>query len=167
MSSHDPKVLYVAANKVFRSADRGLSWTVISPDLTGNAKRDDIVTMGVKNSGIRISRNDGISSWPCIVTLAESEKRPGLIYAGSEDGRLSVTRDGGKSWTDVFGNLTGALLGGIVLGMLETFAGSYMGVFTMGAAGTEYKDIFAFAILILMLLLRPRGLFGGAGFSRA
>jgi branched-chain amino acid transport system permease protein len=58
------------------------------------------------------------------------------------------------------GNLTGALLGGIVLGMLETFAGSYMGVFTMGAAGTEYKDIFAFGILILVLIFRPQGLMG-------
>ena len=58
------------------------------------------------------------------------------------------------------GNLTGALLGGIVLGMLETFAGSYLGVFTMGAAGTEYKDIFAFSILILVLIFRPQGLMG-------
>ncbi len=58
------------------------------------------------------------------------------------------------------GNLTGALLGGIVLGMLETFAGSYMGVFTMGAAGSEYKDIFAFSILILVLVFRPQGLMG-------
>ena len=58
------------------------------------------------------------------------------------------------------GNMTGALLGGIVLGMLETFAGSYMGVFTMGAAGSEYKDIFAFSILILVLVFRPQGLMG-------
>ena len=58
------------------------------------------------------------------------------------------------------GNLTGALLGGIVLGMLETFAGSYMGVFTMGAAGSEYKDIFAFSILIFVLIFRPQGLMG-------
>jgi len=58
------------------------------------------------------------------------------------------------------GNLTGALMGGIVLGMLETFAGSYMGVFTMGAAGSEYKDIFAFSILIVVLIFRPQGLMG-------
>ncbi|WP_084312086.1 branched-chain amino acid ABC transporter permease [Desulfobulbus elongatus] len=58
------------------------------------------------------------------------------------------------------GNLTGALLGGIVLGMLETFAGSFLGVFTMGAAGSEYKDIFAFSILILVLVFRPQGLMG-------
>ncbi len=58
------------------------------------------------------------------------------------------------------GNMTGALLGGIILGMLETFAGSYMGIFTAGAAGSEYKDIFAFSILILVLIFRPQGLMG-------
>ncbi len=58
------------------------------------------------------------------------------------------------------GNLTGALLGGMILGMLETFAGAYMSAFTMGAAGAEYKDIFAFGILILVLIFRPNGLLG-------
>jgi len=58
------------------------------------------------------------------------------------------------------GNITGALLGGIVLGLLETFAGSYLSVFTMGAFGAEYKDILAFAILILVLIFRPSGLLG-------
>ena len=58
------------------------------------------------------------------------------------------------------GNLTGALLGGMVLGMLETFVGAYLSVFTMGAAGSEYKDIMAFAILILVLIFRPSGLLG-------
>ena len=58
------------------------------------------------------------------------------------------------------GNLTGALLGGIVLGMLETFAGAYLSIFTMGAAGAEYKDILAFAILIMVLIFRPSGLLG-------
>ncbi len=58
------------------------------------------------------------------------------------------------------GNITGALLGGIVLGMLETFAGSFLNVFTMGAFGAEYKDILAFAILILVLIVRPSGLLG-------
>ena len=58
------------------------------------------------------------------------------------------------------GNLTGALLGGIVLGLLETVSGAYMSAFTMGAAGAEYKDIFAFGVLILVLIFRPHGLMG-------
>ena len=58
------------------------------------------------------------------------------------------------------GNLTGALLGGIVLGMLESFAGAYLGTFTMGAFGSEYKDIIAFLVLIIVIIFRPSGLLG-------
>lgn len=58
------------------------------------------------------------------------------------------------------GNLTGALLGGLVLGLLESFAASYLGIFTNGAFGAEYKDIFAFAVLILVLIFKPSGLLG-------
>lgn len=58
------------------------------------------------------------------------------------------------------GNLTGALLGGLVIGLLESFGASYLGIFTQGAFGAEYKDIFAFAILIIILIFRPSGLLG-------
>ena len=110
-SPHDSKVIYAAANKVFRSPDRGISWTAISPDLTTSVSRDDIVTMGVKNSETRISRNDGIAAWPAIVSLAESPKRPGLIYTGTDDGVLSVTKDAGKTWTNVFAKIPGVPAG--------------------------------------------------------
>jgi branched-chain amino acid transport system permease protein len=58
------------------------------------------------------------------------------------------------------GNLTGALLGGLVLGLLESFGASYLSIFTRGAFGAEYKDILAFGILILVLIFRPSGLLG-------
>ncbi len=58
------------------------------------------------------------------------------------------------------GNLTGALLGGLVLGLLESFGASYLSIFTKGAFGAEYKDILAFAILIVVLIFRPSGLLG-------
>ncbi|MGE5244682.1 MAG: WD40/YVTN/BNR-like repeat-containing protein [Betaproteobacteria bacterium] len=104
-SPEDAKVLYTAANRVFRSPDRGLSWTPISPDLTSNANRDDIVTMGLKGSDIHIAKNDGIEAWPTIVSLAESPKRAGLLYAGTDDGNLQVTRDDGKNWTNITANV--------------------------------------------------------------
>jgi hypothetical protein len=107
MSPHDPKVIYAPGNKVFRSGDRGLTWTAISPDLTGGENRDDIVTMGVKGSDIRISRNDGIAAWPAITTFAGSPKRAGLYYAGTDDGHLQVSRDAGRTWTDVIGKVPG------------------------------------------------------------
>ncbi|NGQ97017.1 branched-chain amino acid ABC transporter permease [Brevibacillus sp. SYP-B805] len=60
------------------------------------------------------------------------------------------------------GNLRGAMVGGIILGLLESLAGAYMGPLTGGAFGAEYKDVFAFSILILVLLFKPEGLFGEA-----
>ena len=65
------------------------------------------------------------------------------------------------------GNLTGALLGGLVLGLLESFAASYLSIFTDGAFGAEYKDIFAFAVLILVLIVRPSGLLGQSVAQKA
>lgn len=60
------------------------------------------------------------------------------------------------------GNLRGAMIGGVLLGLLEMLAGFYMGPLTGGAFGAEYKDVFAFSILILVLLFKPEGLFGEA-----
>jgi hypothetical protein len=74
--------------------------------------RDSIVTMGLKGSDIRISRDDGVSQWPAIVTLAESPKQPGVYYTGSDDGLLYVSRDAGKSWQNITKNLPGMPAGG-------------------------------------------------------
>ena len=114
MSPHDPAVIYVAAQKVFRSADRGLTFTPISGDLTGNENREDIVTMGLKGSDITISKDDGIVAWPTIVALAESPKKAGVLYAGTDDGHLSVSKDAGKSWSNVYDKLPNAPKGGFV-----------------------------------------------------
>jgi photosystem II stability/assembly factor-like uncharacterized protein len=107
LSPNDPGVLLAAANRVFRSTDRGDSWTAISPDLTKNEKRDDIVTMGLKGSDIAISRNDGISQWPTIVSLAESPKQKGVYYTGTDDGTVSMSKDNGATWQNITKNLPG------------------------------------------------------------
>jgi branched-chain amino acid transport system permease protein len=65
------------------------------------------------------------------------------------------------------GNIPGAMIGGLVLGLLEAFAGSYLSLLTGGAFGAEYKDIFAFSILILILIFRPKGLLGEIVRERA
>ena len=65
------------------------------------------------------------------------------------------------------GNIPGAMLGGLVLGLLEAFAASYLSLLTGGAFGAEYKDIFAFSVLILILIFRPKGLLGEVVRGRA
>jgi photosystem II stability/assembly factor-like uncharacterized protein len=107
ISPNHPRVLLAGANRMFRSTDRGDSWTAISPDLTSNGDRDTIVTMGLRGEDIRISRNDGISQWPAIVAMAEQPKVAGVYFAGTDDGNVSMTRDGGKTWVNITNRLPG------------------------------------------------------------
>ena len=79
----------------------------MSQDLTTDQNREDIVTMGVKGSEVNIAKNDGIAAWPAIVSFAESPKRAGVLYAGTDDGNLAVTRDAGKTWTQVIDKIPG------------------------------------------------------------
>ena len=116
ISPHDSAVVYIGGNKVFRAPDRGLTFSAISPDLTTgeDSDRDQIVTMGLKGSDITIAKNDGIVAYGTIVALAESPKTAGVLYAGTDDGRLQVTKDGGKNWTDVYQKLPNAPKGAFV-----------------------------------------------------
>lgn len=107
LSPNDPGELIAAGNRVFVSHDRGDSWTAISPDLTKQGNRDTIVTMGLKGSDIHISRDDGISQWPAIVAVAESPKQKGVLYAGTEDGNVWITRDNGAKWENIEQNIPG------------------------------------------------------------
>ena len=114
LSPHDPSVVYVAANRVFRAPDRGLTFTPISPDLTSAVDREAVVQMGMKMSEVNIAKNDGIVAFGTIVAFAESPKTAGVLWAGTDDGNLQVTKDAGKTWTNVYGKLPNAPKGAYV-----------------------------------------------------
>ncbi|MEO8678419.1 MAG: hypothetical protein ABI665_05195 [Vicinamibacterales bacterium] len=107
VSPHDHNTIYVGANKVFKSTDRGQTWTAISGDLTENTDRESLSLMGVAAKDIKIAKNDGVQSYGNLVTLAESPKVPGVLWAGSDDGVVHMTRDGGKTWTNVTSKFNG------------------------------------------------------------
>ena len=95
-SPHDPNVLYACGNRVFRSTDEGQSWEPISPDLT----RADPDKLGP--SGGPITRDtSGAEHYCTLSTFAESPHEPGVLWAGSDDGLVHLSRDGGRSWRDV------------------------------------------------------------------
>jgi photosystem II stability/assembly factor-like uncharacterized protein len=95
-SPFDPNVLYVGSNVVFKSTDKGKEWKVISPDLT----KHDPATLGA--SGGPISKDQtSIEYYATVFALQESPITPGLLWAGSDDGLIHITRDGGKTWKDV------------------------------------------------------------------
>ena len=106
MSPHDPATIYVGANKVFKSTDRGQSWTAISPDLTEATDREGLTLMGRVAKEFTIAKNDGVQSYGNIVQLVESPKTAGVLYAGTDDGKVHMTRDG-KTWTDITGKFPG------------------------------------------------------------
>jgi photosystem II stability/assembly factor-like uncharacterized protein len=107
ISPHNPSTIFVAANRVFKSTDRGHSWKAISKDLTTNTDRDTLELIGVKGKDIAIARNDGVASYGNLVSFAESPKQAGLYYAGSDDGVVSVSRDDGASWANVTSKIPG------------------------------------------------------------
>lgn len=95
-SKHNPKKLYAASNHLHMTEDEGQTWQLVSPDLTRNEK-EKLVSSG----GPITKDNTSVEYYATIFAVNESPVKEGVIWAGSDDGRIHVTQDGGKSWTDV------------------------------------------------------------------
>lgn len=101
ISDHDPDVVYFAANKVFRSGGQGDDWAEISPDITRQLDRDEMPLMGRNWPDDAVSRHSGVSEYGNITTLDESRFEVGQLAAGTDDGILAISRDGGESWNRI------------------------------------------------------------------
>jgi photosystem II stability/assembly factor-like uncharacterized protein len=102
ISPHDAKVVYHGAQVIFRTRDGGQRWEVISPDLTRNDK-----TKQQWSGGPITGDNTGVETFGTIFALAESPKAAGVIWVGSDDGVVHLTRDGGRTWSNVTSNMPG------------------------------------------------------------
>jgi photosystem II stability/assembly factor-like uncharacterized protein len=96
ISPHDPGTLYAAANVLFKTTDEGQTWNQISPDLTRNIKEKQ-----APSGGPITKDNTSVEYYGTIFAVAESLSEAGVIWAGSDDGLLHISRDGGQSWEDV------------------------------------------------------------------
>ncbi len=109
LSPRDPATVYLGGNYLFRSRDRGMTWEEVGGiDLTKAIDREELEIMGVKGDEPQMSRNDGISSYGTITSFAESPLEPGLLYVGTDDGNVQVSRDDGASWRNVAHAIKGA-----------------------------------------------------------
>jgi len=95
-SHHDKSILYTAANVLFKTSDEGQSWTAISPDLT----RNDSTKMGPSGGPIT-KDNTSVEYYGTIFAAAESLHEPGVIWTGSDDGLIHISRDGGTNWKSI------------------------------------------------------------------
>ena len=98
VSPHNPKRLYFASQRVWRSDNRGDDWMAISKDLTLNQERMTIPYFGKQQSWDNPWDVGAMSNYNTITSLSESPKQEGLIYAGTDDGIIQTTEDGGKTW---------------------------------------------------------------------
>ncbi len=101
ISPHDHNKIYVGIQYVHVTTDGGNSWKIISPDLTRNDKSKQGFSGGLTGDNIGVEYDD------VVFALAESPKQAGLIWAGTNDGLVQLTRDGGKTWTNVTANMPG------------------------------------------------------------
>ncbi|MGE0812803.1 MAG: hypothetical protein AB7O28_01070 [Vicinamibacterales bacterium] len=102
LSPQDPNTVYFGGNVLFRTTNAGQSWDVISPDLTTNDKRKQV------SSGEPIVVDNTAAEFYCtIIAIAPSPVDPDVIWVGTDDGNVQVTRDGGKTWANVVGNIKG------------------------------------------------------------
>src|ERR1700752_3830381 len=101
ISPHSRTRLYMASDKLFRSDDRRDSWTVISGQLSRGLDRDKLPVMGKVWSIDAVAKNASTAFFGNASALAESQKKEGLIYVGTDDGLVQVTEDGGKNWRKI------------------------------------------------------------------
>lgn len=101
ISPHSHTRLYIGAQKLYRSDDRGDSWTAVSPDLTRQLDRNKLPLMGKVWPIEAIQKNVSTALYDNISSFAESPKKEGLIYVGTDDGLVQVTEDGGRNWRKV------------------------------------------------------------------
>ena len=107
ISPHDASTLYAGLNELFKSTDRGDSWTSLG-DLTTGTDRRSMVIMDQAVDSFVLSLDDGIPYWPTLTAVAESEFTPGVLYAGTDDGMVQVSLDDGASWSVVTAAMPGA-----------------------------------------------------------
>jgi photosystem II stability/assembly factor-like uncharacterized protein len=106
IAPHNPATIYLAGNHVFKSLDKGDHWQIISPDLTTNDRDKYALT-----SGGLTSDNTGAETHCTIISIAESPLTPGLLWVGTDDGNVQLTRNGGAAWTNVRDNVPGVSKG--------------------------------------------------------
>jgi photosystem II stability/assembly factor-like uncharacterized protein len=105
-SQHKAGTVYLGANKLLISRDFGNTWSATA-DLTKQVNRDTLRLGGVLNTDIRLSRNDGETNFSEITTVAESPVDARVLWAGTDDGNVQLSRDGGATWTEVGRNIRG------------------------------------------------------------
>jgi photosystem II stability/assembly factor-like uncharacterized protein len=101
VSAHNHTTIYYGGNYLFKSTDRGDNWTRLGSDMTTGVDRNKLQIFGKTPDKSTLSRHDGVQEYPTITTFSESPLTPNVLWVGTDDGNIQVTRDAGKTWKNV------------------------------------------------------------------
>ena len=145
VSAYNHTTIYYAGNYLFKSIDRGDTWTRLGGDLTTGVDRNKLQIFGRTPDKNTLSRHDGVQEYPTITTLSESPLTPNVLWVGSDDGNVQVSRDGGKSWKNVAGRVSGVARGTYVSRVVASKAAEGAAFVTFDGHRNDDYGIYIFA----------------------
>ena len=145
ISAHDHKTIYYGGNYLFKSTDRGDSWTRLGGDLTTGVDRNKLAIFGKVPDKNTLSRHDGVQDYPTITTISESPLAADVLWVGTDDGNVEVTRDGGKTWKNVAGKAPGVPKGTYVSRVVASKYGEGSAYVTFDGHRSDDYNIYLFA----------------------
>jgi photosystem II stability/assembly factor-like uncharacterized protein len=144
VSAHEHTTIYYAGNYLFKSRDRGDTWTRLGNDLTTGVDRNKLQISGKTPDKTTLSRHDGVEEYPAITTFSESPLTSNVLWAGTDDGNLQVTRDAGKSWKNVAPRLPGVPKGTYVSRVVASRYGEGIAYATFDGHRSDDYGIYVF-----------------------
>ena len=145
VSAFNHTTVYYGGNHLFKSTDRGDSWTPLGGDLTTAVDRNKLQIFGKTPDKNTLSRHDGVQEYPTITTFSESPLTANVLWVGTDDGNVQVTRDGGKGWKNVAPRVPGLPKGTYVSRVTASKSGEGAAYATFdGHRGDDYS-IYIFA----------------------
>lgn len=140
ISPHNSRRIYLGGNRLFISNDRGDNWTTVTADLTKAINRDRLPIMGVEVKSNVLSGHDGQENYSHITTVAESPAKEGVLWVGTDDGNVQVSRDGGKSWKNITEKIPGVPMNTYVTRVIASHAAAGRAYVTLdGHRNDDFK----------------------------
>ena len=145
ISAFDHKTVYYGGNHLFKSTNRGDTWERLGDDLTSGADRNKLQIFGKTPDKNTLSRHDGVQEYPTITTLSESPLTASVLWVGTDDGNVQVTKDGGQRWKNVAGKVPGVPKGTYVSRVVASKAGNGAALVTFDGHRSNDYGVYIFA----------------------
>src|SRR5438876_3589044 len=145
VSAHEHTTIYYGGNYLFKSTDRGDNWTRLGGDLTTGVDRNKVQIFGKTPDKNTLSRHDGVQEYPTISTLSESPLTPNVLWVGTDDGNVQVTRDGGKTWKNVASKVPGVGKGTYVSRVVASKTGEGAALLAFDGHRGDDNSVYIFA----------------------